>query len=47
MRVSMCASMEECSAPYCRDEPISNWPVLRGCTLNATESVLMECALLR
>ena len=30
-----------------RDEPIRSWPVFRGCTLNATESSVVECALFK
>src|SRR5437870_13244780 len=40
-------SIELWSAQYCRDEPIRIWPVARGCTLNAKESLVMEWALFR
>ena len=38
---STCAS----SVSNWRDEPISNWPVGRGCTLNATDVPSLACAL--
>src|SRR5271156_2187299 len=47
MRERMDSSTNEFSEPYLRDEPINIWPVLRGCTLKATESAVKECALFR
>src|SRR5580658_4530601 len=47
MRERMDSSTAQFSAPYWRDEPIKIWPVLRGCTLKATESEVRECALFR
>jgi len=40
-------SMVVVSTPYWRDEPINNWPVRRGWTLKATESLATLCALFR
>ena len=42
------ARLSDASQPTSsRDEPISTCPVARGCTLNATDSVVIACALVR
>ena len=46
-RITVSTSTSLSSAPYWRDDPIRTCPVWRGCTLNATESAEVECALFK
>jgi hypothetical protein len=47
IRPRIARSTRRSRLPYCRDDPIRTCPVYRGCTLNATESAVVPCALVR
>src|SRR5262249_35484511 len=47
MRWSTARLMDASQPTNSREDPISIWPVLRGWRLNATDSVVIECALVR